>query len=211
MTAFSDVVDLTKIDQLKFADGDGQIYFVDNLYFYGECNTIPECPEMIWSDEFNDNSLDSDKWEAQTGDGTAYGLPAGWGNSEFQLYKEENATVADGKLTITAKREGNTYTSARLRTKGKTGGDITYGRFEASIKLPKGQGVWPAFWLLHTDAVYGQWPASGEIDIMELVGHKPDEVFATIHYGANFDARQSTGTTFKLLITNQTRELLKIS
>ncbi len=202
LTAFSDVVDLTKIDQLKFADGDGQIYFVDNLYFYGDCNAIPECPNLVWSDEFEGSSLDGTKWEAQIGNGTADGLPAGWGNSELQYYRAENATVAGGKLTITAKQEsfgGLNYTSARLRTKGKTGGDITYGRFEASIKLPTGQGFWPAFWLLHTDAVYGPWPASGEIDIMELVGHKPDEVFATIHYGANFAGRQSTGTTYKLL------------
>ena len=109
------------------------------------------------------------------GDGTDFGLPPGWGNNELQYYLAENATVAGGFLTITAKEEsvgGRDYTSARMRSLGK--GDWTFGRMEMRARMPIGQGLWPAFWMLPSDSIYGTWAASGEIDIVEYIGSQPD-------------------------------------
>ena len=120
-----------------------------------------QCPTLVWADEFNGTSLDLTKWEPQIGDGCSEGI-CGWGNNELQSYKAENAVVSNGTLKIIAKKErvkGSAYTSARLRTKGLA--DFTFGRFEASIKLPAGQGLWPAFWMLSTNEPYGGWPQSG--------------------------------------------------
>lgn len=141
--------------------------------------------ELVWSDEFEGSELDLSKWSYQYGTGASDGL-SGWGNAELQYYTDrpDNIFVQDGKLHIIALEEsfaGMDYTSARIRSINK--GDWRYGRFEASIKLPEGQGIWPAFWMMPTDAVYGGWPGSGEIDIMELVGHQPNVVHGTIHYG----------------------------
>ncbi|MFO8029028.1 MAG: family 16 glycosylhydrolase [Cyclonatronaceae bacterium] len=141
--------------------------------------------ELVWSDEFDGTGLDESKWSYQYGTGASVGL-SGWGNAELQYYtdREQNVYVQDGKLHIVAREEthgGMDYTSARLRSIDQ--GDWRYGRFEVRAKLPKGQGIWPAIWMMPTDAVYGSWPASGEIDIMELVGHQPDVIHGTIHYG----------------------------
>lgn len=139
--------------------------------------------ELIWADEFDGTEVDQTKWEFQIGDGCDMDL-CGWGNNEKQWYQAANATVEDGFLTITAKKEevnGYPYTSARLRTKGM--GDWTFGRFEARAKMPVGQGLWSAFWMLPSDEIYGGWAASGEIDVMEYLGHEPYKVFGTIHYG----------------------------
>ncbi|MBT8446152.1 MAG: glycoside hydrolase family 16 protein, partial [Gammaproteobacteria bacterium] len=149
---------------------------------------------LIWEDEFNGSEVDATKWQAQIGTGPPF---PGWGNAELQYYRAENATVAGGNLTIAAKQEsfgGQPYTSARLRTRGLA--DFTYGRFEMRAKLPYSpptpggalttRGLWPAFWLLHSNAnTYGIWAASGEIDVMEWEGRKPDEIFGTIHYGGS--------------------------
>lgn len=156
-----------------------------------------ECPVVVWSDEFDGTSLDSDKWTPQIGDGCP-GL-CGWGNNELQYYRAENATVSDGTLKITARDEafgGRQYTSARIRTLGK--GEWTFGRFEARIKLPYGQGIWPAFWMMPTDEVYGGWPMSGEIDIMEMVGHQPDVIHGTIHFGDAWPNNRHTGASWRL-------------
>ena len=181
----------------------GGTVFIDNVYFYGDCNMTVACPTMpVWQDEFNGTSLNTADWQPQLGDGTSEGIP-GWGNNELQYYKAENATVANGVLTITANREdvaanGQTfnYTSARLRTKDMQ--DFTYGRFEARIKLPVGQGIWPAFWMLSTDEVYGIWPLSGEIDIMEYLGQETDNIFGTIHYGDLVPNNRSSSGNFRL-------------
>lgn len=159
---------------------------------------MAQCPQLIWSDEFEGNALDLTKWEPQLGDGCNINL-CSWGNNELQYYRAENATVSDGSLKITAKREsfqGKNYTSARLRTKNKA--DFRYGRMEASIRLPYGQGLWPAFWMLPTNEVYGGWPQSGEIDIMELVGNEPDVIHGTIHYGNPWPNNQSRGESYQL-------------
>ena len=134
----------------------------------------PKGWELIWSDEFDGSSLDASKWNIQTGDGTAEGIP-GWGNNELQSYQAGNVSVSGGNLTITARRQaaadGREYTSGRINTSGKL--DITYGRVEASIQAPAGQGMWSAFWMLPTDSQYGIWAAGGEIDIMEVFSRNP--------------------------------------
>ena len=154
--------------------------------------------QLVWADEFDGSSIDSGKWEFEV---NAWG----GGNNELQYYTDrvENAFVRDGCLSIVAKKEAYTgsegsrdYTSARLRSKDR--GDWKYGRMEIRAKLPVGQGVWPAIWMLPTDNVYGTWAASGEIDIMEYLGQKPNEVFGTLHYGAKWPKNVHTGKSFTL-------------
>ena len=149
--------------------------------------TTPLTPkgwELAWSDEFDGGALDAAKWNIQTGDGTAEGIP-GWGNSELQSYRAGNVTVAGGNLIITARPEsvdGRHYTSGRINTAGKL--YTRYGRIEASIHVPGGQGLWSAFWLLPTDSPYGSWAAGGEIDIMEVFSRDPNPFTqGVVHYG----------------------------
>ena len=121
------------------------------------------------------------------------------GNNELQYYQAENATVAGGVLTLTAKEEsvaGHDYTSARMRSLGK--GDWTYGRIEMRAKMPIGQGLWPAFWMFPSDSVYGGWAASGEIDIVESIGSQPYRIFGTIHYGAPWPQNRFSSTRYDL-------------
>ena len=138
-----------------------------------------QCESLIWADEFDGTEINQAKWTINVDD-------YGGGNNELQYYTDrpENIKVEDGKLVITALKEDyltREYTSAKINSKYK--GDWRYGRIEASIRLPEGQGMWPAFWMLPTEQVYGGWPNSGEIDIMELVGHEPSTVYGTLHYG----------------------------
>lgn len=147
--------------------------------------TIPdEDWEMIWNDEFDGAAVDDSKWTVQD-TGLVY-------NNELQYYSPDNTRIVkDGArsvLQIEAKREqksGKSYTSGKLITMGK--GDWTYGKVVVRAKLPVQQGMWPAIWMMPTDeSHYGGWPASGEIDIMELIGgkNKDHEVYSTIHYDA---------------------------
>lgn len=138
---------------------------------------------LVWSDEFDYNGLpDAERWNFLTGD-------HGWGNNEKQNYVAndlEVSQVKDDLLTITAHLTDvptdKHYKSARLTTRGK--GDWLYGVIEVRAKLPTGRGTWPAIWMLPTDNVYGGWPKSGEIDIMEHVGYDPNVVHGTVHTGA---------------------------
>ncbi|GGY44853.1 hypothetical protein GCM10007148_12240 [Parvularcula lutaonensis] len=154
-----------------------------------------QTPTPVFADEFDGTSLDTSKWEPMIGDGCDYGI-CGWGNNELQYYKAENATVSNGTLKITAKKErtrGSQYTSARLRTANMpNSGEWTNGRFEARIKFPAGAGMWSAFWMLPTDPDVG-WPTSGEIDIMEAVGQDPENIFGTIHYGNAYPDNEFSG------------------
>ena len=153
---------------------------------------------LAWADEFDGSALDPAKWGVQTGDGCSIGL-CGWGNNELQWYQGDNVSVSGGILTITAREEtvgGRPYTSARIRTLGR--GDWRYGRIEARARLPQGQGLWPAIWMLPTDTVYGTWAASGEIDIVELVGHQPGTVHGTLHYGGTWPDNRFTGDSYTL-------------
>ena len=136
---------------------------------------------LVWDDEFDYQGLpDPIKWNFETA-----GNKTGWGNKENQYYTDHdstNAWVKDGVLTITARKKnmgGKKYTSARLNSQGK--GDWLYGRFEIKAKLPRGRGTWPAIWMLPTDWTYGDWPDSGELDIMENVGFMPDTLIFSAH------------------------------
>ena len=138
--------------------------------------------ELVWADEFEQvGRPDTTRWGYDLGDGCP--RICGWGNNELQYYTaDRNAWVADGRLVLEARQEtvqGRSYTSARLVSKHK--GDWKYGRLEIRAKLPQGRGIWPAIWMLPTDWKYGDWPASGEIDIMEFVGYAPDSLFGTVH------------------------------
>lgn len=133
----------------------------------------------VWSEEFNTGSTPNPEiWRYDVGN-------SGWGNQELQYYtanRKENSRIENGNLVIETKKEtynGSNYTSARLKTMGT--GDWKYGKFEIKAKIPQGRGVWPAIWLLPTENIYGNWPKSGEIDIMEYVGYEPNTIYATIH------------------------------
>jgi beta-glucanase (GH16 family) len=145
---------------------------------------------LVWSDEFNGSEIDRSNWSHETFGG------AGSGNNELQQYTDRpaNSFVENGNLVIQALREplnGYDYTSARMVTAGKR--DFLYGRMEARIKVPVGQGFWPAFWMMPTDGFYGGWSASGEIDIMETV-NTADFVAGSIHYGDSWpNNTHSTG------------------
>lgn len=131
--------------------------------------------ELVWSDEFDyEGAPDPEKWGYDTGD-------SGWGNHELQYYTPgDNAQVGGDVLTITLRREDSgQYTSTRLVSRQK--GDWLYGKFEVSARLPSGLGTWPAIWMLPTDWKYGDWPASGEIDIMEHVGYDQDNIVQSVH------------------------------
>jgi beta-glucanase (GH16 family) len=141
--------------------------------------TFEETP--VWADEFSEpGTPSSTRWQYEEGF-------TGWGNNELQYYsKGDNVSIQDGILTIEARKEdrgGAKYTSSRIITRGL--GDFLYGRFEARIKLPAGRGTWPAFWMLPSDFSYGNWPKSGEIDIMEHVGWNPGVVHCTVHTEKN--------------------------
>lgn len=153
---------------------------------------------LVWSDEFNGSRLDASKWSLQPGDGCAQNL-CGWGNNELQWYQGDNVQVGGGHLTITARRERageREFTSARIRSFLK--GDWTYGRVDVRARLPIGQGIWPAVWMMPTDSAYGSWAASGEIDIVELVGHEPDRVHGTLHYGGAWPDNEYSGAPYVL-------------
>lgn len=144
-------------------------------------NPDPSRYVLGFHDEFDGDALNEEYWSYQIGTGREYGID-GWGNQEAQSYQKENIYVRDGKLHITAKKEsrdGREYTSGRIRTYQKVA--FTYGRIDASIKLPAYPGLWPAFWMLPDDNTYGGWPNSGEIDIMEARGRVATESSAAVH------------------------------
>jgi len=158
---------------------------VDKNYQF---DTIP-----TWSDEFSGSSVDMNKWTFEIG-------ANGWGNNELEYYTNgSNAVVSDGTLKIIAKKENMDnakYTSTRMITRGK--GDFTYGRVEGRLKLPIGNGLWPAFWMLASENTYGNWPKSGEIDIMEQVGYDPFKVHFSIHteaYNHTINTEKTRDTT----------------
>jgi beta-glucanase (GH16 family) len=135
---------------------------------------------LVWSDEFTETSIQSSNWNFETGSG-------GWGNSELEYYtnRTDNATISNGNLLIIAKQEsynGSNYTSARMNTSGLH--SWTYGKVEASIKLPSGQGLWPAFWMLGNNISQVSWPQCGEIDIMERINTAPT-LYGTMHWENN--------------------------
>lgn len=133
--------------------------------------------QLVWSDEFDEATIDSTKWGFDLGNLNV--------NNEKEYYQTQNATIANGNLVITAKKEsvgGQPYTSARMTTYGKF--TQTYGRIEARIKLPTGQGMWPAFWMLGANIGTVSWPQCGELDIMETINDKALN-YGTMHWNVN--------------------------
>ncbi|MBC8005002.1 MAG: glycoside hydrolase family 16 protein, partial [Verrucomicrobia bacterium] len=123
-------------------------------------------------------------WTHETGDGCPN--ICGWGNNELEFYtgRPSNLFFQDGKMIIEARAEtfgGRNYTSSKILTRNKKA--FKFGRVDIRAVLPKGKGIWPAFWMLPENNVHGGWPKSGEIDIMELVGHEPNKSYGTLHYG----------------------------
>ncbi|TAH65968.1 MAG: glycosyl hydrolase family protein [Anaerolineaceae bacterium] len=157
--------------------------------------TVSQAAEynLIWSDEFNSTSLNRSNWTYEVGTGSG-----GWGNNELEYYtsRPENISVSDGELRITARKEnynGSSYTSARIKTQGLK--NFKYGRIEARIRLPKGKGLWPAFWMLGSNFSSVGWPYCGEIDIMEHINTE-NNVHGTIHWDYNGYANYGTASGY---------------
>ncbi|MCF7930538.1 MAG: glycoside hydrolase family 16 protein [Acholeplasmataceae bacterium] len=153
----------------------------------------------IWADEFNGTEVDETKWNFEVNG-------SGGGNNELQYYTRENASIVDGKLVITAKKEsylGKDYTSSRLTTKYK--GTFEYVRIVVRAKNPVGRGTWSAIWMMPLMNAYGGWPDSGEIDIMEYVGYDPSYVHSTIHT-EKFNHNLNTQIGFGRLVPNSNTE-----
>lgn len=161
----------------------------------------PAVWSLVWSDEFggpNGSPVDPAKWSFNIGGG-------GWGNNELESYtsRTANAALQDGALVIRALKESYTgpdnitrnYTSARLLTQNKF--TQTYGRFEARIKIPYGQGIWPAFWMLGDNIDSAQWPNCGEVDIMENIGREPSIVHGTLH-GPGYSGGDGISASYSL-------------
>lgn len=139
---------------------------------------------LIWADEFTGGTLDNAAWTVEGGDGCPN--ICGWGNNELEYYtgRPENLFFQDGKMLIEARKEsfgGKNYTSSKLVSRGKK--VFKYGRMDIRAKVPKGKGIWPAIWMLPQNNVFGGWPTSGEIDIMEYLGHETNKVHGTLHFG----------------------------
>jgi beta-glucanase (GH16 family) len=133
---------------------------------------------LVWQDEFEGDKLNFSDWKHEIGG-------SGWGNNELEYYQERNTAVRDGYLVITAEKEnvgGKNYTSSRIITQGKK--EFQYGRVDIRALLPKGQGIWPALWMLGANVTTVGWPACGEIDIMEMIGGagKDNTVHGTAHW-----------------------------
>ena len=135
--------------------------------------------QLVWSDEFDSTAVNPNNWNFETGGN-------GWGNNEQEYYTPgNNTTLESGNLIITAKKEtigSNGYTSSRMTTQGKR--EFTYGKIEARIKMPVGQGIWPAFWMLGANINTVNWPTSGETDIMEHI-NADSIIYGTIHWNNN--------------------------
>jgi beta-glucanase (GH16 family) len=154
--------------------------------------------KLVWSDEFDGKDLDYTKWGIEV---NAFG----GGNNEMQIYTDraKNIRVENGNLIIEAHKDNaaiagtsRPFSSGRIRTRKR--GDWKYGRIDVRAKLPVGKGIWPAIWMLPTDEAYGGWASSGEIDIMELVGHEPNTYHGTLHYGDSWPKNKHSGKPYKL-------------
>lgn len=147
--------------------------------------------DLVWVENFDQKKLDTDNWMYEV-------HYPGWVNSELQSYvvSDDNIYLKDGKLIIQPLKNGNTYTSGRINTLGKK--EFTYGRFEARLKVPRGKGFLPAFWMMPADeSFYGQWPKCGEIDIMEVLGDNVNKVYGSLHFGEPHTQKQGSAQIFE--------------
>eukprot|EP00804_Cyclotella_cryptica_P016585 CCRYP_001932-RB/>CCRYP_001932-RB protein AED:0.15 eAED:0.15 QI:133/0.66/0.75/1/1/1/4/0/569 len=197
-------------------------------------STTDNIPNLIWSDEFNGKSIDLTKWSFVNGNGCDVGL-CGWGNNELEWYTPSNCHISNGKLVIEARKLNtpggpSSYTSSKIISRGtadfgltdsntadvdsddeefevKNSTSITTRRFEASLRLPWGNGIWPAFWMLPTYDTYGGWPKSGEIDIMENIGKEGgNTVHGTVHYGLSGPQHQFSESGITLVSSGNLNE-----
>jgi len=164
-----------------------------------ETQTVTTFENVVMEENFDGTELDTSLWSYDIGDGSSQGL-SGWGNNELQYYTDrpENVKVEDGILNITARKEAYeeaSYTSGRILT--KLNFDQKYGRFEARMKLPWGQGLWPAFWLLGADIDEVGWPQTGEIDIMEYRGQEPTRIHGSVH-GPGYSGAEAVSKSYNL-------------
>lgn len=157
--------------------------------------------KLVWNDEFNEGELpDPMNWSYDTGS------RGGWGNAEKQTYlaDPETAFIDNGLLHIVAyKSPRNNWLSARMKTAGTA--EWLYGRFEIRAQLPEGVGTWPAIWMLPSKDIYGEWPKSGEIDIMEHVGFNQNQVHQTVHTGS-YNHRINTHKGEHLIVDRASKE-----
>ncbi len=149
---------------------------------------------LTWHDEFDSPELDKTKW---TPSNDLYSS-----NNELQAYTDrpENLFIQDGVLHFMARKEEipfeRSYSSGKIESYPQK--SFLYGRFEFCVRYPKGQGLWPAAWMMPENPIYGPWPSSGEIDIVENIGHIPQTNWGTIHYGPAWPNNQMTGNTYTL-------------
>ncbi len=179
------------------------VFLVNFSCAVDDTQTVVNFTELTFQDEFDvDGPPDPSKWTFDIGRGPGND---GWGNQELQYYtdREENVTINNGYLIITARSEsfqGASYTSARLLTKGVF--EQQYGRFEARMRLPYGKGMWPAFWMLGADIDTNPWPGCGEIDIMENKGRTPTIVSGALHgpgyWGGNPEGSNPASKEYEL-------------
>ena len=151
--------------------------------------------QLIWSDEFDSTDINTSTWNFEQGNNN------GWGNNELENYtgRIQNAFASNGNLVIEARRENSTssqYTSARMTTQGKK--SFQFGRIDIRAKLPAGKGIWPALWMLGDNIGSAGWPACGEIDIMEMLGHEPNKSYGTLHFGTSPATHDSYGASYVL-------------
>ncbi|MBR3173153.1 MAG: glycoside hydrolase family 16 protein [Eubacterium sp.] len=151
--------------------------------------------ELVWSDEFDGNSLDRSNWTTETGTGEW-----GWGNNEQQFYRDstDNIEVSDGTLKIHALKQnygGKQYTSARMKTQGKQ--SFKYGKIEARMKLPRFKGAWPAFWMLGDNISSVGWPKCGEMDIMEAINDN-NNIYSNLHWSYNNSQADTQGSAYNV-------------
>jgi len=177
-------IELTNPENCTLADTKNKITIInDGIYLPTDTSgyTTPIAYSgynLVWSDEFNGSSLNTQDWNYETGG-------SGWGNHELENYTSrlQNVFVSSGNLVIEARKEdynGNEYTSARINTMSKK--EFKFGRIDIRAKLPVGKGLWPALWMLGSDISQAGWPACGETDIMELIGTYPNRVVGSFHW-----------------------------
>ncbi|MEZ4802976.1 MAG: glycoside hydrolase family 16 protein [Gelidibacter sp.] len=186
------------------------IYTIITFFALGALSTNAQ--KLIFEEQFDGNALNESIWNYELGDGCPN---CGWGNNERQLYTKENLEVNNGHLIITATKDADKYHSARITTKNKF--EFQYGTIEVKAKLPTGQGIWPAIWMLGSNISEVGWPKSGEVDIMEYVGRTPHEIHTTLHtqdsYGKSVNTKITTVETieegFHLYKANWTKDAIQ--
>lgn len=182
-----------------------EVFFTIPTAGYSTPTTYPDM-DAIWADEFDGTALNESDWTFEIGDGCPGNC--GWGNNELEYYQKANTTVADGYLVIEAKQQalnGKQYTSSRIITKDKV--DIKYGRVDIRAVMPKGQGIWPALWMLGSNINTVGWAKCGEIDILEMIGGnavgRDGTAYATAHWFADSQSKNVNYGGHKDLATGE--------